>query len=143
MSQAQEDFDFDPSLWPKGVNLFPWMPLAPRVPEKHPYQRWFETDIGGRWVADLFSVFRDGNEDAAELSLTVGRGAVRAQVAGVLTAEECRRLAALLLCAAADIEAHPSESLKPLIAEQEKRVAAKPVETAVETVVEKVVVPWD
>ena len=138
MSQAQEDFDFDPALWPKGLNLFPWMPVAPRVPERYPYQRWFDTDRGDRSVTDLFSVFRDGNKDEAELSLMAGSGPVKVNVAGALTADQCRQLASLLLCAAADIEANPAEQLKPLIKEQEQRIAAQPPKP-----VEKVVVPWE
>ena len=97
-------------------------PVAPRIPADYPNQRYFNgtsgadvsarRDIGAPPVA--VRVYRDGDEDYAELSVRVWPlGELRAW----MNPDELRALAAAIISAAHDIEQNPAAVLMRAAAE--------------------------
>lgn len=89
--------------------LFAYEPKAPRVPgvEGCGYQRWFDDDrrtsVGGH-----IYVWRSDADNVCAVSLSVDSVGVSVNAGVKLTPAQLRALAARLLRAADDIEAHPA-----------------------------------
>ena len=92
------------------TQAFFFAPIPPEVPPDCPSQRWMQTPEGRRHVANACSIYRNRYRDVAEVGISIfdSPGGQYARVGKELDASQLRQLAALLLCAAHDIEAHPA-----------------------------------
>lgn len=89
---------------------FTYLPTPPRAPAQPgcSYQRWFPGDDGSPYVGQLVEVYRDASRNAAEVRIAYHGANHSVQADAALSAADLRELAARLLRAADDIEAHPA-----------------------------------
>ena len=85
--------------------LFAYADKPPRIPNVPGCsgQRWFDGDLGGGWT-----VLRHDHRDVCNVGLAIDSAGVCAVAEAKLTPAQLRDLAARLLRAADDIDAHPA-----------------------------------